>query len=61
MLYDIATSRKGASSFWLGERSEVKQTTARLFRRKAQTAMQSSGRKSLNGDVHVDEFEIGTP
>lgn len=61
MLYDIATSKKGASSIWLGERFEVKQTTAWLFRRKAQTAMESSGQNPLTGDVHVDEFEIGTP
>lgn len=61
MLYDIATSKKGASSIWLGERFGVKQTTAWLFRRKAQTAMISSGQNPLNGDVHVDEFEIGTP
>ncbi|NEN25688.1 hypothetical protein G3O08_19530 [Cryomorpha ignava] len=39
----------------------MKQTTAWLFRRKAQTAMQSSGQNPLDGDVHVDEFEIRTP
>lgn len=61
MLYDIATSKKGASSIWLGERFEVKQTTAWLFRRKAQSAMESSGQNPLMNDVHVDEFEIGTP
>src|SRR5690606_7314888 len=61
VLYDIATSKKGASSIWLGERYEVKQTTAWLFRRKAQSAMKSSGHNPLIDDVHVDEFEIGTP
>lgn len=61
MLYDIATSTKGANSIWLGERFEVKQTTAWLFRRKVQTSMVSSGQNPLDGDVHVDEFEIGTP
>jgi hypothetical protein len=37
MLYDIAASKKGASSIWLGERYEARQTTAWLFRRKAQS------------------------
>ena len=62
MLYDIATSKskKGASSIWLGERYEVKQTTAWLFRSKAQSAMRSSSQNPLIDDVHVDEFEIGT-
>ncbi len=61
MLHDIATSKKGASSIWLGERHEVRQTTAWLFRQKAQAAMKSSEKHPLDGEVHVDEFEIGTP
>lgn len=61
MAYDIATGKKGASSIWLAERYGVRQTTAWLFRRKVQQAMKSSGRYPLTHEVHVDEFEIGTP
>jgi transposase-like protein len=61
MLYEIATSKKGASSVWLAERFGVQQNTAWLFRQKVQKAMESSQNHPLDGEVHVDEFEIGTP
>ncbi len=61
MAYDIATGKKGASSIWLAERNGVRQTTAWLFRRKVQQAMKSSCSHPLTDEVHVDEFEIGTP
>lgn len=61
MLYDISSSKKGANSIWLAERYGVTQNTAWLFRQKVQLAMQSSCQHELKGDVHVDEFEIGTP
>jgi transposase-like protein len=61
MLYEISTSKKGASSIWLAERFGVQQNTAWLFRQKIQRAMKSSQKHPLDGDVHVDEFEIGTP
>lgn len=61
MLYEIATSKKGANSVWLAERFGVQQNTAWLFRQKVQKAMESSGDFPLEGEVHVDEFEIGTP
>jgi hypothetical protein len=61
MLYDVLTSKKGASSIWLAERYEVSQNTAWLFRRKLQNYLKSSGKHPLTLDVHVDEFEIGTP
>ena len=61
MSYDIGTSKKGASSIWLAERHGVKQMTAWLFRRKVQQAMKSSEKYPLEKEVHVDEFEIGTP
>jgi hypothetical protein len=61
MAYDIATSKKGANSIWLAERHGVKQMTAWLFRRKVQQAMKSSENYPLEKQVHVDEFEIGTP
>jgi hypothetical protein len=58
---DIATSKKSTSSIWLSERSVVKHATASLFRRKVQDAMNSSEQFPLEDEVHVDEFEIGTP
>ncbi|MCA1751116.1 MAG: IS1595 family transposase [Cryomorphaceae bacterium] len=61
MVYDITTSKKGANSIWLAERFGVRQPTAWLFRQKVQAAMKSSKAHPLIGDVHVDEFEIGTP
>lgn len=61
MLYEISTSRKGANSVWLAERFGVQQNTAWLFRQKVQKAMKSSGNHPLEDEVHVDEFEIGTP
>jgi transposase-like protein len=61
MLYEIVTSKKGANSIWLAERFGVNQKTAWLFRQKAQAAMQSSEQHPLENEVHVDEFEIGTP
>jgi len=61
MLYEISTSRKGANSVWLAERFGVQQNTAWLFRQKVQKAMESSGNHPLEEEVHVDEFEIGTP
>lgn len=61
MLYEIATSRKGANSVWLAERFGVQQNTAWLFRQKVQRVMESSGKNPLEEEVHVDEFEIGTP
>lgn len=60
-LYEISTSKKGANSIWLAERLGVNQKTAWLFRQKAQLAMKSSQEYPLENDVHVDEFEIGTP
>lgn len=61
MLYEIAVGKKGASSIWLAEHFGVQQKTAWYFRKKVQQAMKSSGNHPLEGHVHVDEFEIGTP
>jgi transposase-like protein len=61
MLYEISTSKKGANSLWLAEHFAVNQKTTWLFRQKVMAAMESSGQHPLEGDVHVDEFEIGTP
>jgi len=61
MLYEIATSKKGANSIWLAEHFGVNQKTAWSFRQKVQLAMKSSEQYPLEDEVHVDEFEIGTP
>lgn len=61
MLYEITASKKGANSIWFAEHFAVNQTTAWLFRQKVLEAMESSGNHPLEGDVHVDEFGIGTP
>ncbi|MEO0551879.1 MAG: IS1595 family transposase [Bacteroidota bacterium] len=61
MLYEITVGKKGASSIWLAEHFGVQQKTAWYFRHKVQKAMKSSGKHPLEGEVHVDEFEIGTP
>ncbi len=61
MLYEITTSKKGANSIWLAERSGLNQKTTWLFRRKVQSAMKSGQRYPLEDEVHVDEFEIGAP
>lgn len=61
MVYDIVLSKKGANSLWLAERYSISQNTAWLFRHKVQIAMQSSQLFPLENEVHIDEFEIGTP
>jgi len=61
MLYEMSTSKKGANSIWLAERFGIQQKTAWLFRQKVQLAMKSSKQHPLIEEIHVDEFEIGTP
>lgn len=61
MLYEITTSKKGANSIWLVEHFGVNQKTAWAFRQKVQLAMKSSEQYPLEDEVHIDEFEIGTP
>lgn len=45
----------------LAERFNVNQKTAWSFRQKVQFVMLSSEQYPLEDEVHVDEFEIGTP
>ena len=61
MLYEIVTRKKGESSIELAERFNVNQKTAWSFRQKIQSVMLSSEQYPLENEVHVDEFEIGTP
>ena len=53
--------KKEANSIWLAEKYGVKQMTAWYFRQKAQMSMKSSEKFPLEKEVHVGEFEIGTP
>jgi len=61
ILYELANTKKGANSIWLSERYDINQKTAWLFRSKVQTVMTSSKEHPLENQVHIDEFEIGTP
>lgn len=61
MLYEIATSKKEANSIWLAERFGLNQKTTWAFRKKVQLAMKSSKKYLLEDEVHIDEFETGTP
>lgn len=61
MLYEIVTRKKGVSSIELAERFDVNQKTAWAFCQKVQSVMISSQKYPLKDEVHVDEFEIGTP
>lgn len=57
--FKISTKKKGMSSQELAEEYAMRQKTVWEFKRKIQTAMQSSGAHLLDGVVHVDEFYIG--
>ena len=57
--FKISTKKKGMSSMELAEEFAMRQKTCWEFKRKIQTAMQSSGNHLLGGVVHVDEFYIG--
>lgn len=57
--FKISTKKKGMSSLELAEEYAMRQKTVWEFKRKIQSAMQSSGNYPLVGLVHVDEFYIG--
>ncbi len=61
MLYEITTSKMGANSIWLAEHFGINQKPVWLFRQKVQLAIKSSEQFPLEDEIHVDEFEIGTP
>jgi len=61
MIYELMTSAKGGNSIWLANTFEVSQNTTWFFRRKVQHYLKSSKTNPVTGEVHVDEFEIGTP
>ena len=49
------------SSLELSKEFELRQKTCWEFKWKIQQAMQSSKQYKLTGEVHVDEFFIGSP
>lgn len=61
ILFRLSTSKKGMSTTELGREYDLQQKTCWLFKRKAQEAMQSSGKNLLEGIVQVDEFVIAGP
>lgn len=59
IVFKISTKKKGMSSIELSNEFSLRQKTCWAFKRKIQTAMQSSNFHPLTGTVHVDEFLIG--
>lgn len=59
MVYVITSMRKGMSSCELARQFGVHQETAWFFRRKVQKAMQYSVPDLLDGNVEVDETQVG--
>ena len=59
--FKISTRKKGMSSLELSKEFELRQKTCWEFKWKIQQAMQSSKQYKLTGEVHVDEFFIGSP
>ena len=56
--FKISTKKKGMSSEELAEEYEQRQKTCWEFKWKLQQAMKSSGKYPLEGEVHVDEFNV---
>lgn len=61
MIFLIATSKKGVSSYELSRRTDVRRTTCYYFKRKVMKAMEQDGDDKLNGKVDVDESSFGGP
>jgi hypothetical protein len=59
--FKISSKKKGMSSLELSHEFELRQPTCWEFKWKIQQAMQSSKQHPLTGEVHVDEFFIGSP
>jgi len=61
MIFLIATSKKGVSSYELSRRTDIRRTTCYYFKRKVMKAMKQDGDDKLNGKVDVDESSFGGP
>ncbi len=61
MVFLIATSKKGVSSYDLSRRTGIRRTTCYYFKRKVMKAMEQDEDDKLNGKVDVDESSFGGP
>lgn len=59
IVFYVSTSKKGISSTELSRKLDLRQKTCWLFKRKVMAAMKSSGKHPLDGDIEVDETNIG--
>jgi len=61
ILYAMSVRKKGISSYEIENEFSISQKTCWAFRNMVQTAMKSSERYPLSGNVDVDEFLVGGP
>jgi len=61
VLYAMSVRKKGISSYEIENEFSISQKTCWEFRKTVQTAMKSSERYSLSGNIDVDEFLVGGP
>lgn len=59
IVFLVVTNTKGASSYELGRKLDLRQGTCWLFKRKVMAAMASEGNHKLQNHVEVDEFLVG--
>jgi cell division protein YceG involved in septum cleavage len=57
--FEMSATTKGLSASQLSKRYSISRTTAWTFMHKVRTAMQSSGKYPMKGNVQVDEFVFG--
>lgn len=57
----VVTGKKGISTYELERKLSLRQKTCWTFKTKIVSAMQSSEKSPLTGEVEVDEFYIGKP
>ena len=59
IVYFLSTTKNGMSSTELSRKVGLRQKTCWLFKRKVMTAMRTSGKHPLTGEVEVDETVVG--
>ena len=59
IVFEMSATTKGLSSSQVARRYGISRTTAWSFMHKVRTAMQSSGKYPMKGNVQVDEFVFG--
>lgn len=57
--FEMSTTTKSLSATYIGVRYGMTEKTARMFMHKVREAMASSGKRPMDGTVHVDEFVVG--